>query len=77
MHGICFLHCLLLFTSLLFFGLYVFLYPNFLPQPAVPQSSACKNFWRRCQGLLENTFGSLKRKRKIYRPSANEVNYVV
>ncbi|XP_024916830.1 uncharacterized protein mymx isoform X4 [Cynoglossus semilaevis] len=74
MHGICFLHCLLLFTSLLFFGLYVFLYPNFLPQPAVPQSSACKNFWRRCQGLLENTFGSLKRKRKIYRPSANEVS---
>ncbi|XP_074502734.1 uncharacterized protein mymx isoform X8 [Sebastes fasciatus] len=41
-------------------------------RPAVPQSSACKNFWRRCQGLLENTLGSLKRKRKIYRQSANE-----
>nr|XP_043901176.1 uncharacterized protein LOC122781535 isoform X3 [Solea senegalensis] len=41
---------------------------------AVPQSSACKNFWRRCQGLLENTLGSLKRKRKIYRQSANEVS---
>ncbi|XP_037637681.1 uncharacterized protein LOC119495375 isoform X3 [Sebastes umbrosus] len=43
-------------------------------RPAVPQSSACKNFWRRCQGLLENTLGSLKRKRKIYRQSANEVS---
>ncbi|XP_047459002.1 uncharacterized protein LOC125018769 isoform X3 [Mugil cephalus] len=43
-------------------------------RPAMPQSSACKNFWRRCQGLLENTLGSLKRKRKIYRQSANEVS---
>ncbi|XP_029377055.1 uncharacterized protein mymx isoform X3 [Echeneis naucrates] len=43
-------------------------------RPAVPQSSACKNFWRRCQGLLENTLGSLKRKKKIYRQSANEVS---
>ncbi|XP_031139979.1 uncharacterized protein LOC116039359 isoform X2 [Sander lucioperca] len=43
-------------------------------RPTVPQSSACKNFWRRCQGLLENTMGSLKRKRKIYRQSANEVS---
>ncbi|XP_071337200.1 spectrin beta chain, non-erythrocytic 5 isoform X7 [Trachinotus anak] len=41
-------------------------------RPTMPQSSACKNFWRRCQGLLENTLGSLKRKRKIYRQSANE-----
>uniref|UniRef100_A0A671VLS9 Uncharacterized LOC115596860 n=1 Tax=Sparus aurata TaxID=8175 RepID=A0A671VLS9_SPAAU len=41
-------------------------------RPTEPQSSACKNFWRRCQGLLENTLGSLKRKRKIYRQSANE-----
>ncbi|XP_060896633.1 uncharacterized protein LOC132975828 isoform X1 [Labrus mixtus] len=40
----------------------------------VPQPSACKNFWRRCQGLLENTLGSLKRKKKIYRQSANEVS---
>ncbi|XP_076599688.1 uncharacterized protein mymx isoform X3 [Chaetodon auriga] len=43
-------------------------------RPTVPQSSACKSFWRRCQGLLENTLGSLKRKRKIYRQSANEVS---
>ncbi|XP_071337194.1 uncharacterized protein [Trachinotus anak] len=43
-------------------------------RPTMPQSSACKNFWRRCQGLLENTLGSLKRKRKIYRQSANEVS---
>ncbi|MEQ2236110.1 hypothetical protein ILYODFUR_009095, partial [Ilyodon furcidens] len=41
-------------------------------RPTVPQSSACKKFWRRCQGILENTFGSLKRKRKIYRQSADE-----
>ncbi|XP_061326936.1 uncharacterized protein LOC133278342 [Pezoporus flaviventris] len=26
--------------------------------------SGCKNFWKRCQGLLGNTWGSLKRKRK-------------
>ncbi|XP_059929545.1 uncharacterized protein LOC132473432 isoform X1 [Gadus macrocephalus] len=38
------------------------------------ESPACKSFWRRCQGLLENTFGSLKRKRKIYRQSADEVS---
>ncbi|XP_019115609.2 uncharacterized protein mymx isoform X2 [Larimichthys crocea] len=43
-------------------------------RPTVPQTSACKNFWRRCQGLLENTLGSLKRKRKIYQQSANEVS---
>ncbi|XP_034754198.1 uncharacterized protein LOC117960420 isoform X6 [Etheostoma cragini] len=43
-------------------------------RPTMPQSSACKNFWRRCQGLLENTMGSLKRKRKIYRQSTNEVS---
>ncbi|XP_057705155.1 uncharacterized protein LOC130923451 isoform X2 [Corythoichthys intestinalis] len=40
-------------------------------RPTVP---ACKNFWKRCQGLLENTLGSLKRKKKIYRQSANEVS---
>ncbi|XP_068183911.1 spectrin beta chain, non-erythrocytic 1 isoform X2 [Antennarius striatus] len=40
----------------------------------VPQSPACKSFWRRCQGLLENTLGSLKRKRKIYRQRGNEVS---
>ncbi|XP_027862541.1 uncharacterized protein mymx isoform X6 [Xiphophorus couchianus] len=43
-------------------------------RPAGPQSSACKKFWRRCQGILENTFGSLKRKKKIYRQSADEVS---
>ncbi|XP_055358551.1 uncharacterized protein LOC114870613 isoform X2 [Betta splendens] len=43
-------------------------------RPTVPQSSACKSLWRRCQGLLENTFGSLKRKKKLYRQSANEVS---
>ncbi|XP_067381669.1 spectrin beta chain, non-erythrocytic 1 isoform X5 [Channa argus] len=41
-------------------------------RPTVPQSSAYKNFWRCCQGLLENTLGSLKRKRKIYQQSATE-----
>ncbi|XP_077960140.1 uncharacterized protein mymx isoform X6 [Gasterosteus aculeatus] len=48
--------------------------PQGVHRPTVPQSSACKSFWRRCQGLLENTFGSLKRKRTIYRQSANEVS---
>ncbi|XP_044070790.1 uncharacterized protein LOC122884657 isoform X3 [Siniperca chuatsi] len=43
-------------------------------RPTMPQSTACKSFWRRCQGLLENTLGSLKRKRKIYQQSANEVS---
>ncbi|XP_015218111.2 spectrin beta chain, non-erythrocytic 5 isoform X5 [Lepisosteus oculatus] len=41
-------------------------------RPSESQSSACKNFWKRCQGLLENTFGSLKRKKKIYQQSAEE-----
>nr|XP_023652016.1 uncharacterized protein LOC111835687 isoform X2 [Paramormyrops kingsleyae] len=45
-----------------------------LHRPAESPSSACKNFWSRCQGLLGNTFGSLKRKRKIYRQSADEVS---
>lgn len=51
-----------------------FLFP---PQHAVPPSPAYKNFWRRCQGLLENTLGSLKRRKKVYRQSANEVKGVV
>ncbi|XP_064174005.1 uncharacterized protein LOC135245101 isoform X7 [Anguilla rostrata] len=42
-------------------------------RPVESHSSACKDFWRRCQGLLENTFGSLKRKRKIFRQSMEEV----
>ncbi|CAL9688135.1 unnamed protein product [Knipowitschia caucasica] len=47
-----------------------------LRRPAVPQPPARKTFWKRCQGLLENTLGSLKRKKKkkIYRQSANEVS---
>ncbi|XP_067091847.1 uncharacterized protein [Osmerus mordax] len=45
-----------------------------LHRPSAPLPSACKSFWRRCQGLLENTFGSLKRKKKIYRQSADEVS---
>ncbi|XP_044300895.1 uncharacterized protein LOC123030759 isoform X1 [Varanus komodoensis] len=28
------------------------------------KSSACKTFWKRCQGLLGNTLGSLKRKKR-------------
>lgn len=63
--------------SSLYFGLHIFHFPHFLPQHTVPQSSAYKKFWRRCQGLLENTLGSLKRKKKIYQQSANEVNCVV
>ncbi|XP_066552609.1 spectrin beta chain, non-erythrocytic 1 isoform X2 [Amia ocellicauda] len=43
-------------------------------RPSESQSSACKNFWKRCQGLLENTFGSLKRKKKLCRQSAEEVS---
>ncbi|KAM6956309.1 uncharacterized protein mymx [Aplochiton taeniatus] len=43
-------------------------------RPTALQHSACKSFWRRCQGLLENTLGSLKRKKKIYRQSADEVS---
>ncbi|XP_068597455.1 LOW QUALITY PROTEIN: uncharacterized protein [Brachionichthys hirsutus] len=43
-------------------------------RPTVPQSSACRNFWRRCQGLLENTLGSLTRKKTIYRQSGQEVS---
>ncbi|XP_059372833.1 uncharacterized protein LOC132110279 [Carassius carassius] len=39
-------------------------------RPADSHSSACKSFWKRCQGL----FGSLKRKKKIYRHSAEEVS---
>ncbi|XP_016400393.1 uncharacterized protein mymx [Sinocyclocheilus rhinocerous] len=35
-----------------------------------PHTSACKSFWKRCQGI----FGSLKQKKKIYRHSAEEVS---
>ncbi|XP_058880915.1 uncharacterized protein LOC117411112 isoform X3 [Acipenser ruthenus] len=43
-------------------------------RPSESISSGCKNFWRRCQGLLENTFGSLKRKKKICLQNADEVS---
>ncbi|XP_062427976.1 uncharacterized protein LOC134138403 isoform X2 [Rhea pennata] len=36
--------------------------------------SSCKTFWKRCQGLLGNTWGSLKRKRKPSRQSVEEAN---
>ncbi|XP_016133261.1 uncharacterized protein [Sinocyclocheilus grahami] len=44
--------------------------PEPVHRPAESHSSACKGFWKRCQGL----FGSLKRKTKIYRHSAEEVS---
>ncbi|XP_076190463.1 uncharacterized protein LOC143158418 isoform X4 [Aptenodytes patagonicus] len=34
--------------------------------------SGCKTFWKRCQGLLGNTWGSLKRKRKPPRQPVEE-----
>ncbi|XP_030303194.1 uncharacterized protein LOC115598044 isoform X2 [Calypte anna] len=37
------------------------------------KSSSCKTFWKRCQGLLGNTWGSLKRKRKPPRQPVEEV----
>lgn len=54
----------------------LFFFFSSLPQHAVPHFSAYKNFWRRCQGLLENTLGSLMRKKRIYRQSASEVKRV-
>lgn len=51
--------------------------PFYLPQHTVPHFSAYKSFWRRCQGLLENTLGSLMRKKRIYRQRASEVKRVV
>ncbi|XP_048059882.1 spectrin beta chain, non-erythrocytic 1 isoform X4 [Megalobrama amblycephala] len=42
--------------------------PEPVHRPAESHSSACKSFWKRCQGL----FGSLKRKKTIYRHSAEE-----
>ncbi|XP_053830394.1 spectrin beta chain, non-erythrocytic 2-like isoform X4 [Vidua macroura] len=35
-----------------------------LPTLPAAKHSGCKTFWKRCQGLLGNTWGSLKRKRK-------------
>uniref|UniRef100_A0A452HVG9 PH domain-containing protein n=1 Tax=Gopherus agassizii TaxID=38772 RepID=A0A452HVG9_9SAUR len=36
--------------------------------------SGCKTFWKRCQGLLGNTLGSLKRKKKPSRRPMEEVS---
>ncbi|XP_037751426.1 uncharacterized protein LOC114022359 isoform X2 [Chelonia mydas] len=36
--------------------------------------SGCKTFWKRCQGLLGNTLGSLKRKKKPSRQPMEEVS---
>ncbi|XP_073194597.1 uncharacterized protein [Lepidochelys kempii] len=36
--------------------------------------SGCKTFWKRCQGLLGNTLGSLKRKKKPSRQPVEEVS---
>ncbi|XP_053917197.1 uncharacterized protein LOC128851617 isoform X2 [Cuculus canorus] len=38
--------------------------------------SGCKTFWKRCQGLLGNTWGSLKRKRKPPHQLVEEVEAV-
>ncbi|KAJ8248382.1 hypothetical protein GJAV_G00241430 [Gymnothorax javanicus] len=43
-------------------------------RPLGAPSSACRVFWRRCQGLLENTLGSLKRNRRIFGLSTEEVS---
>lgn len=62
--------------------------PAVAPRPLCPQlsvslspttqlpatkPSSCKTFWKRCQGLLGNTWGSLKRKRKPPRQLVEEV----
>ncbi|KAJ6664695.1 hypothetical protein lerEdw1_006268 [Lerista edwardsae] len=44
-----------------------------LHKPAESKSSACKTFWKRCQGLLGNTLNSLKRKK---RPPCQQVEEV-
>ncbi|XP_042299866.1 uncharacterized protein LOC121917799 isoform X2 [Sceloporus undulatus] len=36
--------------------------------------STCKTFWKRCQGFLENTLGSLKRKKRLLHQHAEEVS---
>ncbi|XP_025978810.2 uncharacterized protein LOC112997153 isoform X3 [Dromaius novaehollandiae] len=45
--------------------------PQTLP---ATKPSSCKTFWKRCQGLLGNTWGSLKRKRKPSRQSVEEAS---
>ncbi|XP_015477743.1 spectrin beta chain, non-erythrocytic 2-like isoform X4 [Parus major] len=44
-----------------------------LPTLLTTKHSGCKTFWKRCQGLLGNTWGSLKRKRKPPRQLVEEV----
>ncbi|XP_064270660.1 spectrin beta chain, non-erythrocytic 2-like isoform X1 [Passer domesticus] len=44
-----------------------------LPTLPATKHSGCKTFWKRCQGLLGNTWGSLKRKRKPPRQLVEEV----
>ncbi|XP_066034500.1 uncharacterized protein [Chamaea fasciata] len=44
-----------------------------LPMLPATKHSGCKTFWKRCQGLLGNTWGSLKRKRKPPRQLVEEV----
>ncbi|XP_007238513.3 uncharacterized protein LOC103028505 isoform X1 [Astyanax mexicanus] len=44
--------------------------PEDVHRPPKPHNSVCKSFWKRCQGLL----GSLKRKKKFYQHSAEEVS---
>lgn len=48
---------------------------SFSPTAQLPATkpSGCKTFWKRCQGLLGNTWGSLKRKRKPPRQPVEEV----
>ncbi|XP_077138062.1 uncharacterized protein LOC143804151 isoform X2 [Ranitomeya variabilis] len=47
------------------------------PKPSeeeVTLRSPHTSFWRRCQGFLEGTFGSLKRKKRVSLPVVNEVS---
>ncbi|XP_073527693.1 uncharacterized protein [Phyllobates terribilis] len=44
------------------------------PQEEVMLRSPHTSFWRRCQGFLEGTFGSLKRKKRVSVPVLDEVS---
>ncbi|XP_053238868.1 uncharacterized protein LOC128410983 isoform X2 [Podarcis raffonei] len=48
--------------------------PETLHKLSETKSSACKAFWKRCQGLLGSTLGSLKRKKRPPRQHAEEVS---
>ncbi|KAJ7987333.1 hypothetical protein DPEC_G00325400 [Dallia pectoralis] len=43
-------------------------------QTSEPVHRPTKSFWKRCQGLLENTLGSLRRKRSRYVQSTDQVS---